>query len=194
MRKPKAKAKSKADPAKPKAKAKAKGKAKSKAKAAKSQHDETSKESNAKAAKSQDSESSKEAPGSPSDEVDKELEEELEKEMLADDKPDALVEAVPRKRICPDDDDDEPKPPRKRREGPAKTFANRPMPSKDVWAKQRFESIRDAYQLYCQPRLKSPSTHADAFWKHCFELVGPGKKADGLALKKICKERAESFL
>ena len=107
-----------------------------------------------------------EAPGSPSNEADQELEAELERQMMADAKPDALVEAVedtrpvPRKRASPEDDDgDQPKPPRKRREGPKKTFAGRIMP-KEVFAKQRFESIRDAFELYCLPRLKKPSTHA----------------------------------
>ncbi|CAE7380679.1 unnamed protein product [Symbiodinium microadriaticum] len=216
MKKPamrKKQATSTAEPAKPKTKAKAKGKGKAKAKAkakakgtdAKSSKPKDAKgndaESSPKDAEGNDAESSMEAPGSPSNEVDQELEAELERQMMADAKPDALVETgarstrpVVRKRASPDDDDhDQPKPPRKRREGPNKTFAGRVLP-KEVFAKQRFESIRDAYQLYCLPRLKKPSTHADAFWKHCFELVGPGKKVDGLALKKICKERAESFM
>ncbi|OLQ14672.1 hypothetical protein AK812_SmicGene1172 [Symbiodinium microadriaticum] len=178
------------DPAKPKTKAKAKGKGKAKAKA-------KAKGTDAECSKPKDAESSMEAP---SNEADEELEAELEREMMANGKPDALVEAVedtrpvPRRRASPEDDDgDQPKPPRKRREGPNKTFAGRIMP-KEVFAKQRFESIRNAFDLYCLPRLKKPSTHADAFWKHCFELVGPGKKVDGLALKKICKERAVSSL
>ena len=180
MKKPamrKKQATSTAEPAKPKTKAKAKGKGKAKAKAkakgtdAKSSKPKDAKgndaESSPKDAEGNDAESSMEAPGSPSNEVDQELEAELERQMMADAKPDALVETgarstrpVVRKRASPDDDDhDQPKPPRKRREGPNKTFAGRVLP-KEVFAKQRFESIRDAYQLYCLPRLKKPSTHA----------------------------------
>ena len=144
--------------AKTQAKAKAKGKAKARAKGkAKAKDAEASKEA-------KDAEASKEAPATPADDYDKDMEAELEKQMLGDDKPDALVEAeaassrpVPKKRASPDDDD-QPKPARKRREGPNRTFASRPQPT-EVYAKQRYESIRDAYVLHCQPRLRSPSTH-----------------------------------
>ncbi|CAE7226889.1 unnamed protein product [Symbiodinium sp. CCMP2456] len=107
---------------------------------------------------------------------------------------DAVKEATP-------DGEAGPKPKRQRRPAgePKQTFACRPCPKMEAYAKQRFVAIRDSYELHVKNLLKSPSTHEDAYWRHCFDTLKDeieDKKGTNVVhdVRKICEKCAKTFL
>ncbi|CAE7650468.1 unnamed protein product [Symbiodinium sp. CCMP2592] len=52
-----------------------------------------------------------------------------------------------------------------------KTFASRPCPTREAFAKQRWTCIRDSFELYVANHLRFRSKAEDAYWKHCLEAL-----------------------